>query len=45
VVVPRDRVVDVLLEAEEVVKTETEIRQRVRDGQSVAKLYMEYKRF
>lgn len=45
VVVPRDRVVEVLLEAEEVVKTETEIRQRVRDGQSVAKLYMEYKRF
>lgn len=45
VVVPRDRVVEVLLEAEEVAKTETEIRQRVRDGQSVAKLYMEYKRF
>lgn len=45
VVVPRDLVVDVLLEAEEVAKTETEIRQRVRDGQSVAKLYMEYKRF
>jgi len=45
VVVPRDLVVEVLLEAEEVVKTETEIRQRVRDGQSVAKLYMEYKRF
>lgn len=45
VVVPRDAVVEVLLEAEEVAKTETEIRQRVRDGQSVAKLYMEYKRF
>ncbi|MGH2375887.1 MAG: RraA family protein [bacterium] len=45
VVVPRDLVVEVLLEAEEVAKTETEIRQRVRDGQSVAKLYMEYKRF
>jgi 4-hydroxy-4-methyl-2-oxoglutarate aldolase len=45
VVVPRDLVVDVLLEAEEVAKTETEIRQRVRDGASVAALYMEYKRF
>lgn len=45
VVVPRGLVVEVLLEAEEVAKTETEIRQRVRDGQSVAKLYMEYKRF
>lgn len=45
VVVPRDLVVEVLLEAEEVVKAEAEIRQRVRDGQSVAKLYMEYKRF
>jgi 4-hydroxy-4-methyl-2-oxoglutarate aldolase len=45
VVVPQDLVVDVLLEAEEIAKTETEIRQRVRDGASVAALYMEYKRF
>jgi regulator of RNase E activity RraA len=45
VVVPADRVVEVLLEAEEVVKTESEIRERVRAGQSVAELYMQYKRF
>ena len=45
VVVPKDLLIEVLLEAEEIARTETEIRQRVRDGQSVAQLYMEYKRF
>ncbi|MEA4884650.1 MAG: RraA family protein [Clostridia bacterium] len=45
VVVPRELVVDVLLEAEAIVNTEKEIRQRVREGQSVAGLYMEYERF
>jgi regulator of RNase E activity RraA len=45
VVVPKALVVDVLLEAEEVVKTETEIRRRVREGESVGDLYMQYKRF
>jgi regulator of RNase E activity RraA len=45
VVVPADAVVEVLLEAEEVVRTESEIRERVRAGQSVAELYMQYKRF
>lgn len=45
VVVPKELVVDVLLEAEEVVKTETEIRRRVREGESVGDLYTQYKRF
>ncbi len=45
VVVPKDLIVDVLLEAEEVVKTETEIRRRVLAGESVGDLYMHYKRF
>ncbi|MEW6229895.1 MAG: RraA family protein [Bacillota bacterium] len=45
VVVPRDLVLEVLVEAEEIVKTETEIRRRVRQGESVAKLYLEYDRF
>lgn len=45
VVVPRDLVVEVLLEAEQVVADENEVRRRVRAGESVAGLYMQFKRF
>jgi regulator of RNase E activity RraA len=45
VVVPAALAVDVLLEAEQVVAEENEIRGRVRAGESVAGLYMQYKRF
>lgn len=45
VVVPRDIVVDVLMEAEETARTEDEIRERVRAGESVGELYQSYERF
>lgn len=45
VVVPQDIAVDVLFEAEEVVRTETEIRDRVRAGEKVGELYESYERF
>jgi regulator of RNase E activity RraA len=45
VVVPSDLAVDVLLEAEAVVTDENEVRRRVRNKESVAELYMQFKRF
>lgn len=45
VVVPRGIALDVLLEAEEVVRTENEIRDRVRAGEKVGDLYQQYERF
>ncbi|HXX36865.1 MAG TPA: RraA family protein [bacterium] len=45
VVVPAALTVEVLLESEECVATETEIRRRVRQGESVGALYMQYNRF
>lgn len=45
VVVPREVVAETLVEAENIVKVEKDIRRRVREGESVAKLYMEYERF
>lgn len=45
VVVPRNLALEVLIEAEEVVRTETEIRQRVRAGEKVGELYQKYERF
>lgn len=45
VVVPRNLAVDVLREAEEVVRTESEIRDRVRAGEKVGELYQQYERF
>jgi 4-hydroxy-4-methyl-2-oxoglutarate aldolase len=45
VVVPAALAVEVLVDAEQVVAEENEIRGRVRDGESVAGLYMQYKRF
>ena len=45
VVVPAALAVEVLLDAEQVVADENEIRGRVRAGESVAGLYMQYKRF
>ncbi|QOC91271.1 RraA family protein [Micromonospora craniellae] len=45
VVVPRAIAMDVLVEAEATVRTETEIRQRVRAGESVGTLYQQYERF
>ncbi len=45
VVVPKELAVDVLLEAEAVMTVENEIRQKVRDGASVQKLYSSYERF
>lgn len=45
VVVPAELTVEVLLEAEQVVAEENEVRKHVRGGESVAALYMQYKRF
>jgi regulator of RNase E activity RraA len=45
VVVPRDMAWDVLIESERTVAVETEIRQRVRAGESVGELYQQYERF
>lgn len=45
VVVPRELTLPVLLEAEAVVQIEDEIRQKVRSGASVEKLYQSYERF
>jgi 4-hydroxy-4-methyl-2-oxoglutarate aldolase len=45
VVVPADLTVEVLLEAEAVVSEENEVRRRVRNKESVAGLYMQFKRF
>ena len=45
VVVPQGVATDVLLEAEELVRTESDIRERVRSGESVGSLYEEYERF
>lgn len=45
VVVPKDMIIEVLLEAEEVFATENEIRAKVRAGASVEDLYRSYKRF
>jgi regulator of RNase E activity RraA len=45
VVVPAELVVEVLLEAEQVVAEENEVRRRVLNRESVADLYMQFKRF
>lgn len=45
VVIPQALAVDVLLEAEQVVADENEVRRRVRNKESVADLYMQFKRF
>jgi 4-hydroxy-4-methyl-2-oxoglutarate aldolase len=45
VVVPEALTIEVLLEAEELVAAENEIREKVRSGESVADLYQRYKRF
>ncbi len=45
IVVPAELTVPVLLEAEAVLAVENEIRQKVRAGASVEKLYSSYKRF
>jgi len=45
VVIPAALAVEVLLESEECVATETEIRKRVRQGESVGALYQQYHRF
>jgi len=45
VVVPKALILEVLLEAEEVMATENEIRQKVRGGANVEQLYRSYKRF
>jgi regulator of RNase E activity RraA len=45
VIIPAELAVEVLLEAEECVRTETEIRKRVLKGESLAQLYMQYERF
>jgi regulator of RNase E activity RraA len=45
VVIPQALAIDVLLEAEQVVADENEVRQRVRNKESVAELYMQFKRF
>lgn len=45
VVVPSELAVEVLLEAEAVVNEENEVRRRVRNKESVANLYMQFKRF
>ena len=45
VVVPAELVVEVLLEAEQVVAEENEVRRRVLNKESVADLYMQFKRF
>jgi regulator of RNase E activity RraA len=45
VVVPAELAVEVLLEAEQVVGEENEVRRRVLNKESVADLYMQFKRF
>jgi 4-hydroxy-4-methyl-2-oxoglutarate aldolase len=45
VVIPQALAIDVLLEAEQIVADENEVRQRVRNKESVAELYMQFKRF
>jgi regulator of RNase E activity RraA len=45
VIVPAELAVEVLLESEECVRTEAEIRKRVLRGESLAQLYMQYERF
>jgi regulator of RNase E activity RraA len=45
VVVPSELAVEVLLEAEAVVNEENEVRRRVRNKESVADLYLRFKRF
>ena len=45
VVVPREMAWDVLVESEQTVEVETEIRHRVRAGESVGALYQQYDRF
>jgi regulator of RNase E activity RraA len=45
VVVPADLAVEILLEAEQIVAEEDEVRRHVRNRESVADLYMRYKRF
>jgi 4-hydroxy-4-methyl-2-oxoglutarate aldolase len=45
VIIPAELAVEVLLESEECVRTEAEIRQRVLRGESLAQLYMQYERF
>lgn len=45
VIIPKHLIVEVLEEAESVVETEKEIRERVRRGEPVAKLYLEYEQF
>lgn len=45
VVVPRDIAEDILIEAEETVRVETEIRRRVHAGERVGDLYQQYERF
>ena len=42
---PEALTIEVLLEAEELVAAENEIREKVRSGESVADLYQRYKRF
>jgi len=45
VVIPKHLVIEILEEAESVARTEDEIRQRVNDGEPIAKLYVEYDQF
>lgn len=45
IVVPKDIAVEVLIESEKTVEVETEIRDRVRAGESVGDLYLSYDRF
>lgn len=45
IVIPRALTVEVLLEAEAILETENEIRQKVRGGASVEELYLKYERF
>lgn len=45
VVIPRESIDDVLVEAEAVARTEDEVRQRIRAGESVGDLYDTYERF
>ena len=45
VVVPKELTIKVLLEAEQVLSLENEIRQKVRNGESVEQLYKSYERF
>ncbi|MHB8619118.1 MAG: RraA family protein [Chloroflexota bacterium] len=45
VVIPRDMVVEVLIESEETVRVESEIRGRIKAGDGLAGLYQQYTRF